>query len=181
MFSALPHQWRNSSAKLRRKNQEPKTLFKLLTFFCFCAAPRSGLPGLASRKRVQSYALIPNPPNFLARKYAIKHIFNIRLQIVHRTKSPPQAPNTLISRNINHKTRQPRQNAAPAAKKHRTPIIPSEKKSATPKKNPPPRKKLRPPRHSPPNPLTFRNKSPAPTNPPPQTPDKKIRTPLLYN
>ncbi len=118
------------------KNQEPKTLFKLLTFFCFCAAPRSGLPGLASRKRVQSYALIPNPPNFSARKYAIKHIFNIRLQIVHRTESPPQAPNTLISRNINHKTRQPRQNAAPAAKKHRTPIIPSEKKSATPKKTP---------------------------------------------
>ena len=175
MFSALPHQWRNSSAKLRRKNQEPKTLFKLLTFFCFCAAPRSGLPGLASRKRVQSYALIPNPPNFLARKYAIKHIFNIRLQIAHRTKSPPQAPNTLISRNINHKTRQPRQNAAPAAKKHRAPIAPSEKK------NPPPSKKLPPPRNSPPHPLTLRNKSPAPTNPPPQTPDKKIRTPLLYN
>ncbi len=154
MFSALPHQWRNSSAKLRRKNQEPKTLFKLLTFFCFCAAPRSGLPGLASRKRVQSYALIPNPPNFSARKYAIKHIFNIRLQIVHRTKSPPQAPNTLISRNINHKTSQPRQNAAPAAKNTAHPSPP-------PKKNPPPRKKLRPPRNSPPNPLTFRNKSPA--------------------
>ena len=136
MFSALPHQWRNSSAKLRRKNQEPKTLFKLLTFFCFCAAPRSGLPGLASRKRVQSYALIPNPPNFLARKYAIKHIFNIRLQIVHRTESPPQAPNTLISRNINHKTRQPRQNAAPAAKNTAHPSPPPKKKSATFEKTP---------------------------------------------
>ena len=135
MFSALPHQWRNSSAKLRRKNQEPKTLFKLLTFFCFCAAPRSGLPGLASRKRVQSYALIPNPPNFLARKYAIKHIFNIRLQIAHRTKSPPQAPNTLISRNINHKTRQPRQNAAPAAKNTAHPSPPPKKKIRHLRKN----------------------------------------------
>ena len=135
MFSALPHQWRNSSAKLRQKNQEPKTLFKLLTFFCFCAAPRSGLPGLASRKRVQSYTLIPNPPNFLARKYAIKHIFNIRLQITDHTESPPQAPNTLISRNINHKTRQPRQNAAPAAKKTPRTHRPLRKKIRHPEKN----------------------------------------------
>lgn len=136
MFSALPHQWRNSSAKLRRKNQEPKTLFKLLTFFCFCAAPRSGLPGLASRKRVQSYALVPNPPNFSARKYAIKHIFNIRLQLTHHTESPPQAPNALISRNINRKTRQSRQNAAPRQKNTAHPSLPSEKKSATLEKTP---------------------------------------------
>ncbi|WP_289742381.1 hypothetical protein, partial [uncultured Duncaniella sp.] len=81
--------------KVTAKNQEPKTLFKLLTFFCFCTAPRSGLPGLASRKRVQSYALVPNLPNFSARKYAIKHIFNIRSQITHPANCPPQAHNTL--------------------------------------------------------------------------------------
>lgn len=142
MFSALPHQWRNSSAKLRRKNQEPKTLFKLLTFFCFCAAPRSGLPGLASRKRVQSYALIPNPPNFLARKYAIKHIFNIRLQITHPASSPPHTDKALIYRSIYHKTRQSRQNYARAAKNTGPPSPP-------PKKIRHPRKKLPHPPNSP--------------------------------
>ena len=148
MFSALPHQWRNSSAKLRQKNQEPKTLFKLLTFFCFCTAPRLGLPGLTSRKRVQSYALVSNLPNFSVRKYAIKHIFNIRSQIIHPANSPPQAHNTLICRSIGHKNPPIPPKHRPRGKKNAARPRPSEK-------NTPPSKKTPTPPNSPALPFNF--------------------------